>query len=455
MAGDRDDTTVLSAIADAALYPRSVWRSEGAYVLATVAGVVGLGNIWRFPYMAGRHGGGSFLVAYVVCVLLVAVPLASVESAAGSLRRRSPVGAFRRSAGRWGGIIGWLVIGMTVAILSYYVVVTGWTLGYLLDAVTGRLTTFSEFTEGFRSLWLMLAMGVLLFLVLIRGVSTVERASLYLVPLLVVIVIALAAYGLTLEGAAEARSFYFGVDTDSLLRPDTWRAAAGQAFYSMGIGQGILVAYGSFVPAGANLLRSTSVIAVTNSIVSIISGLMVFAVVFTFGIEPTAGSELSFTAFPPVFSQLAGGAVLAVVFFGLLFLAGFTSCIGASVVAVSTVRDEFSISRRLGAFLTVAVVMLLGIPSALSFTDVGLSIGGEPVLDRIDQFTGAGAIVVLGLLGAAVLARTLPNRTLVAAFNADPLPLGRRLAPGPRAIVWWVGVLPVVAAALYAIGSIL
>lgn len=169
MAGDREDTTVLSAIADAALHPRSVWRSESAYVLATVAGVVGLGNIWRFPYMAGRHGGGSFVLAYVVCVVLVAVPLASVESAAGSLRRRSPVGAFRRSAGRWGGIIGWLVIGMTVAILSYYVVITGWTLGYLLDAVTGRLTTFSEFTEGFRSLWLMLAVGVLLFLVLLRG----------------------------------------------------------------------------------------------------------------------------------------------------------------------------------------------------------------------------------------------------------------------------------------------
>ncbi|MFP3883052.1 MAG: sodium-dependent transporter [Actinomycetota bacterium] len=455
MGGDRDDTTVLSAIGDAALYPRSVWRSESAYVLATVAGVVGLGNIWRFPYMAGRHGGGSFLVAYVVCVLLVAVPLASVEGAAGSLRRRSPVGVFRRSAGRWGGIIGWLVIGMTVAILSYYVVVTGWTLGYLLDAVTGQLSTFNEFTEGYRSLWLMLAVGALLFLVLIRGVATVERASLYLVPLLVVIVIALAAYGLTLEGAAEARDFYFGVDTDSLLRPDTWQAAAGQAFYSLGIGQGILIAYGSFVPAGANLLRSTSVIAVTNSIVSVISGLMVFAVVFTFGIEPTAGSELSFTAFPPVFSQLAGGAILAVAFFGLLFLAGFTSCIGATVVAVSTVRDEFSIGKRLGTFVTVTTVMLLGVPSALSFTDVRLSIGGQPVLDRIDQFTGAGAIVVLGLLGAAVLARTLPNRTLVAAFNADPLRFGRRLAPVPRAIVWWVGVLPVVAAALYVLGSIL
>lgn len=445
----------LSSIADAALYPRSVWRSERAYVLATIAGVVGLGNIWRFPYMAGRHGGGSFLLAYVVCILVVAIPLATVESAAGSLRRRSPVGAFRRSAGRWGALLGWLVIAMTVAILSYYLVVTGWTLGYSLDALTGQLRAFAEFAQGYRSLWLMLAVGMALFVVLLRGVASIERASLYLVPVLVLIVIGLAVYGQTLDGAAEARTFYFGLDAGSLIDPNTWRAAAGQAFYSIGIGQGILVAYGSFVPAGTNLVRSTATIALTNALVSIISGVMVFAVVFTFGISPAAGSELSFTAFPPVFAQLAGGRMLAVLFFGLLFLAGFTSCVGAAVVTLSAVRDEFSLDRRLASGLTVGIVVVLGIPSALSFTDVGLTLGGRPVLDRIDQFTGAGAIVILGLVGAAVLARTLPRRTLVAAFNADPVALGRRLSVGPRMIVAWAGALPLVAALLYVVGLIL
>lgn len=453
--GDRDKREVLSAIADAALYPRSVWRSERAYVLAAVAGVVGLGNIWRFPYMVGRHGGGNFLLAYVVSVLLIAVPLATVESAAGSLRRRSPVGAFRGSAGRWGGYLGWTIIGMTVAILSYYIVITGWTLGYSLDALSGSLTTFAEFSQGYRSVWLTLVVGVAILIVLFRGMGGIERASLYLVPLLILIVFGLAGYGLTLEGASDARSFYFGIDPDGLSNPDMWRAAAGQAFYSIGIGQGILVAYGSFVPAGTNLIRSTAAIALTNSVVSVVSGLMVFAFVFTFDIPPAVGSELSFTAFPPVFSQLAGGAILAVVFFGLLFVAGFTSCVGASVVILSAVKDELSLDTRRGAFLTVGTVVVLGMPSALSFTDVGLTIGGQPVLDRIDQFTGAGVIVVLGIVGAAVLAHTLPRRALVAAFNADAWSLARRLSLGPRLIVGWVGVLPVIAGAVYVLGLFL
>ncbi|MDZ7732917.1 MAG: sodium-dependent transporter [Acidimicrobiia bacterium] len=270
--GQGDSGTVLSAIADAARYPRPVWRSERAYVLATIAGIVGLGNIWRFPYMAGRHGGGDFVLAYMVCVVVVAIPLASLESAVGSLRRRSPVGAFRGAAGRWGVVLGWAIITMTVAILSYYLVVTGWTLGYFLDSLRGDLRLFDDFTAGLTSLWLFLAVGGLVLAVLLLGMGAIERASLFLVPVLVVIVVALAVYGQTLDGAAEARRFYLGVSADGLLDTATWRAAAGQAFYSVGVGQGVLIAYGSFVPAGTNLVRSTTKIALTNAGVSIVAG---------------------------------------------------------------------------------------------------------------------------------------------------------------------------------------
>lgn len=443
---------MLSGIADAARNPRTVWRSERAYVVATVAAVVGLGNVWRFPYMAGQHGGGSFVLAYIVCILLVAVPLASLESAAGSLARRSPVGLFRRALGRPGALIGWAVMAVSVAVLSYYLVVTGWTLGYAVDALRGDVRAFAAFREGHTSLWLFLVAGAGVLLVLMRGVGAIERASRYVVPVLVLIVLGLAIHGQSLAGAGEARAFYLRAEAVHLLDPATWRAAAGQAFYSIGVGQGMLIAYGSFVPAGTNLLRSTTVIALINSAVSIVSGLLVFAVVFTFDISPSSGSELSFTAFPEAFAALPGGGVLAVAFFGLLFLAGFTSCLGIGTVLLAGVRDELRISPRMSA-TAVGAAVLIGVPSALSFTDVGLTVGGQPVLDRVDQWTGSGLIVVLGLVGAAVLARRLPTRSLTAAFGADTVRIGG-VRIGPRLVLAWASLLPLVAAVGYAVALI-
>jgi len=444
----------MSAITDAARRPRAVWRSPRAYMLATVAGIVGLGNIWRFPYMVGRHGGGSFLVAYIVCVAVIAMPLAALESAAGSLLRRSPVGSFRRAAGPRGAVIGWAVIATAVAILSYYLVVTGWTLGYAVDSYRGSLRPFREFTSGYASLWWFLLVGVACFVVLLRGVAAIERASLLLVPVLVLVVVGLAVYAQSLDGAQQARTFYFGVSASALAEPATWQAAAGQAFYSIGVGQGVLITYGSFVPAGTNLLRSTATIALTNSIVSVVAGIMVLTFAFSFDIAPTTGSELSFTAFPRAFAEVPGGAALGAVFFTLLLLAGFTSCLGAFVVIVSTVRDEVRLPARAAAALSVCGVVALGIPSALSFTDANLEVGGERFLDRIDQLTGSGIIVVLGMLGAAVLARRLPRRVLTAAFGVDTARFGRTRS-GPGLILRWAMVLPIIAAAFYLLGQVL
>ncbi|MDY7100190.1 MAG: sodium-dependent transporter [Actinomycetota bacterium] len=447
------DQLLLSAIRDAARRPRPVWRSERTYVLATIAGIVGLGNLWRFPAMVGRHGGGAFLAAYVVCVLAVAVPLAALESACGGLARRSPVGLFRRAAGRVGAVVGWATVAMTVVILSYYFVITGWTLGYAMDAILARLRPFTEFTEGYTTLWLFLLVGGAVYVVLGREVAAIERASTYLVPVLVIMVVGLAVQGQTLDGAAEARSFYAGVSGEALTDPTVWRAAAGQAFYSVGVGQGILIAYGSFVPAGTNLLRSTMVIASANGLVSIISGLMVFAVAFTFDIPPSTGTELSFTAFPRAFAELPAGGVLAVVFFGLLFLAGFTSCLSGSVVVLSSLRDEWDLGRSAAARWTVGVIVVLGVPSALSFTDAAWSLADRPVLDRVDQLAGSGVIVVLGLAGALVLARRLPRRAVAASFGVDPVRIGR-VTLGATTVISWAAIVPLVALALFVVGTV-
>lgn len=180
---------------------------------------------------------------------------------------------------------------------------------------------------------------------------------------------------------------------------------------------------------------------------------MVFSVAFTFGIAPSAGSELSFTAFPRVLDDLPAGDVLGIAFFTLLFVAGFTSCVGMAVVVVSAAGDEFGLGRRAAALATVALVIVAGVPSALSFVDDGLLLGGRPVLDRVDQFTGSGVVVVLGLLGALVIARRVPRRRLVAALGADPVRVGR-LTLGPRALIAWGAALPPTAVVVFAIASL-
>jgi neurotransmitter:Na+ symporter, NSS family len=282
-------------------------------------------------------------------------------------------------------------------------------------------------------------------------VGAIERASLVLLPILVLIVAALAIYSQTLDGAGEARAYYLGFGGESLRDPALWRAAAGQAFYSIGIGQGMLIAYGSYVPAGTNIIRSTALIAATNSGISITAGLLVLSFVFTFGLAPDEGSALAFTVFPRIFPDLPAGEFLAAAFFVLLFVAGFTSCLGMSLVVLSAVRDELRLSRQAAARLVAGGVVLLGIPSALSFTDVGLQVGGRPFLEVVDQATGSGVVVVLGFVGAALLAIRLPRRALAAAFSADEVGVGP-IRLGPRSIIRWAAVLPLVAAAAYAVG---
>ena len=241
----------------AALFPRPIWGSERAFVLASVAGVVGLGNLWRFPYMAGENGGGSFLAAYLICVLIIAIPLAIIESTAGSVVQRTPVDLFRRIAGRPGAWFGWLPAIVTAAIMSYYFVITGWTLGYAVQSLGGTYQTFVDFTDSMVPLLYFFIVAVLVLLLLIRGVAAIERASLVLLPVLVVVVVGLAIYAQTTEGAGEAAQFYFRFESDRFFSPGTWQKAAGQSFYSLGVGQGILIVYGSFVPAGTNSIRST------------------------------------------------------------------------------------------------------------------------------------------------------------------------------------------------------
>ena len=357
------------------------------------------------------------------------------------------MGLSRLINARWGPWAGWFLVLMTIAIMSYYLVVSGWTLGYAVDAVLVDLGPFEEFTAGFASLWFFLITAALTFIVLLRGIGGIEQMSKILLPMLVLIVGGLAIYSQTLPGASQARDFYFNFNLAQFLEPRTWQMAAGQAFYSLAIGQGFLITYGSYSPKGFNIVNSSTAVAITNSVISITAGLMVFPIVFTFGIAPDTGSQLAFTAFPMIFGELAGGQFIGIAFYLLLFIAAFTSCVGGMAVALAPVRDEFHISRRRAALVVVAIVTILGIPSALSFTSLGLSVGGKPFLDIMDQITGSGVVVVAGIVGAALIAWLLPKARLMNAINAP----SRRLGPITFSSKWIISVgryLPAAAVAL-------
>jgi len=397
--------------------------------------------------MAGGNGGGTFVLAYAICILAIGIPLYVLEASAGKLAQRGPVGLFRRINPQWGPWAGWFLVAMTITIMSYYLVVSGWTLGYTVDAIRGDLKPFEEFTSGLASLWFFLAVSLLVFAVLLRGIGGLEHMSKILLPLLVLIVGGLAVYSQTLSGASQARDFYFSFAPEGLLEPRTWQMAAGQAFYSLAIGQGFLITYGSYTPRSVNIAKSSAAVTVTNSVISITAGLMVFPIVFTFGIAPDTGSQLSFTAFPRMFGELPGGQFIGIAFYILLFVAAFTSCVGGMAVALAPVRDEFHMSRRRAALVVVAVTTILGIPSALSFTSVGLTVGGKPFLDMMDQIMGSGVVVVAGIAGAALIAWLLPRTRLLDAINAP----SRRLGPITASPQWMISVgryLPVAAAAL-------
>jgi NSS family neurotransmitter:Na+ symporter len=375
--------------------------------------------------MAGENGGGTFVLAYAICIFAIGIPLYVLEAGAGKLVKRGPVGLFRSINPKWGLWAGWALVLMTVAVMSYYLVISGWTLGYAVDAVTLDLKPFSQFTEGYSSLWFFLITAALTMAVLIRGLGAIEKTSKILLPLLVLVVGGLAIYSQTLPGAEQARSFYFDFDLERFLEPRTWQMGAGQAFYSLAIGQGFLITYGSYSPKGFNIVTSSSAVALTNSVISITAGLMVFPIVFTFGIAPDVGSQLSFSAFPNIFGELAGGLIIGITFYVLLFIAAFTSCVGGMTVALASIRDEFSMSRRQAAIISVLIVAALGIPSALSFTSMELSIGGTPFLEIVDKFAGSGIVLAAGIIGAAIIAWKIPLHRLIESINAPT----RRFGP--------------------------
>lgn len=422
------------------------FSSRGLFLISTIGASVGLGNIWRFPFVAGENGGGAFLVPYIAAMVAIAMPMAAIELATGRTARAGIVGSLRQ-ARRWAFPIGLAVAVASTVVLANYLVVTGWTLGYAVNATAGSLPTFSNFTDGYASLWWFGASALIALLVVARGVTGgIELISKVLTPLLVVILIGLALYAVTLDSFGEAARFYLVPEVDELLEPITWVAAFGQVFFSVGVGMGVLVTYGAYVDERQNLAASAIGIALADAAIAVIAGFVVFPLAFSIGQSPDAGPQLAFDSLPEAFRNLdLAGSIIAVLFYFSLFAAALTSAISLLEVAVIGLREVAGIGRRRATLIIAVPIGILGGLSALSYASPGLTLSGTPLLDVIDHIVGRFALPLGVLATASIVCWWKPE------WIIDGLGAGRRMSRGALLIGRWlvpVAVLAAIAAQL-------
>ena len=355
---------------------RATFGSKIGVILATVGCAVGLGNIWRFPYMLGENGGAAFLLVYISCILFLGIPVMITEFFIGRYSRKNAAGAFKVMApGTKWSVIGYNGVAAAFLILGYYAVVSGWTLEYIVQAFSGSLEgknatdfadEFTAFSTGVFRPILWTVVFIALTHIIISGVKEgIERASKVMMPVLFLILIALCVRSATLPGASEGLSFLFNPDF-SKINSSVVLSAMGQAFFSLSIGMGCLITYASYFGKQTNLQTTALQVTILDTLVAVLAGVMIFPAVFSFGIEPTTGPELVFITLPNVFEQLPFGNIWSFVFFVLLALAALTSTISLHEVSTAYVHEEYHVSRKKAAIIVSVGVTIVGILCSLS-----------------------------------------------------------------------------------------
>ncbi|MEM0448201.1 MAG: sodium-dependent transporter [Methanomassiliicoccales archaeon] len=388
------------------------WSSGRTFLLAAIGSAVGIGNIWRFSSVVGQNGGGAYLVPYLVAVILFAMPLMILEFAVGRGMGKDVVSAFlsTRSPLRK---LGWLIPILLTLLLSYYLVITGWTLAYAFYSLLGIDVKFSAFTSSLWPIATFVASALATGLVVSAGVrGGIEKISKILIPVVFIILVIMLLYSLTLSGVGEGFAFLFTPDFSVLGDPNIWSAAFGQAFFSLSVGFGILMTYGIYIERDVHIVKSTGFIALGDLMVALLAGMVIFPIVFTLGLSPTLGTELAFTTLPFAFERLPLGQLMAVLFFSLLFFAALTSSISMLEVDVTVLMQCKGWSRKRVTALLTAVVFLIGLLPALSYSSVGLNLSGIPILDLMDTTVGDLGLPISGLLISLVFAYHLDQESL-------------------------------------------
>ena len=396
-----------------------LWSSRWAFILAATGSAVGLGNIWRFPYMAGENGGGAFVLVYLAFVAAIGVPLMMAEVMVGRRGRRSPINTMRALARDEGlspnwQYLGWAGVLAGFLILSFYSVVAGWSLAYIVHVGAGNFTgaTAKIATAEFDSLtaspyrlllWHSIFM-VMTVLVVSRGVRAgLERAVTWLMPALFVMLIVMVFYAIG-NGDFRGGARYLFAPDFTALTPATVLAALGQAFFSLSLGMGAIMVYGSYLPSGASIPRTTFTIAICDTAVAILAGLAIFPIVFAYGLEPQGGAGLVFKTLTIAFGHMPWGQFFGALFFTLLTVAAWTSAISLLEPIVAWLIEDLHMGRLRASIAAGFVAWIFGIGSLLSFNVwADVKFFGRTFFDLM-QFLSADLMLPIGGLFIAVFA---------------------------------------------------
>ena len=391
------------------------WSSRFAFVLAVSGSAVGLGNIWKFPYVAGENGGGAFVLVYLFCVFAVGLPIMMSEVLLGRRGRRNPVSTMALLGEEESGSSAWGLVGASGAIagfliLSFYSVIAGWTIAYIFKSLSGVFNNPTPESVGlvFASLtgsvaesgfWHTLFLGLTILLVALGVERGIERAVKFMMPALVIIMLILLGYAMNMGEFERGFDFLFEPDF-SKLSPQMFLAAMGQAFFTLSIGMGAVIAYGAYLPQDASIIKTSVAVVCADTAIAILACLVIFPIVFANGLDPTSGPGLVFQTLPLAFGQMPGGPFFAGLFFLLLGFAALTSAVSLMEPAVVWLMETRDFRRSVAASLVGLVIWALGFLTVLSFNVLsGFTFLKGTFFDNLDFLTSN---IMLPLGGLAI-----------------------------------------------------
>lgn len=404
---------------------RSSFSNRLGFVLAAAGSAVGLGNIWRFPYLAAQYGGGTFLLVYLILTVTFGFALMIAETAIGRKTGLSAIGAFQKLDKRF-GFLGWLASLVPILILPYYCVIGGWVIKYFAIFINGGVhhaasdTFFSEFigSTGEPIGWFALFVAFTAIIVFFGVEKGIEKVSKFMMPVLVVLTVVIALYGLTVDGAIEGVIYYLKPNMEHF-SAKTILAAMGQMFYSMSLAMGIMVTYGSYMKKTDNLEKSVRNIEWFDTGIAFMAGLMIIPAVFAFSGGTTenlkAGPSLMFITLPKVFDSMAIGSVVGAVFFLLVFFAALTSSISLMETIVSIFMDKLKWSRKFTCVVVAVVSLLMGVPSSLGFSswsDITF-FNNLSILDTFDFISNSVLMPIVALFTCILVGFIIKPKAIV------------------------------------------
>ncbi|MBS7347111.1 MAG: sodium-dependent transporter [Muribaculaceae bacterium] len=434
------------------------FSSKIGLIAATVGSAVGLGNIWRFPAVAQANGGGAFLIIYIGCVILLGIPVMLAEFSIGRAGKSDAIGSMKSlGAGKGWRSFGGLSIMAAYLILSFYMVVVGWTVEYLWESITGELyanvgpdmkSTFAgHMKEYISDTWTPMVATVIMIVinigVLLGGVQKgIERLSNWLMPVLFVLLVVFCIRALSFEKALEGYTFFLRPDW-SVVTSGTFISALGQAFFSLSLGMGVLVTYSSYFPGDTNLTKTAVTVSLLDLLVAVMMGLIIFPAVMSFGLngEGIEGATLVFVTLPEVFMQMHGTQIWSILFFLLLAVAALTSTISVAEVAVACIRDRFKVSRLKAVLIVMLPLFVISPICSLSQGALsGVTIFGLSIFNFLDTLATNVLLPVVSI-GLCIWLGWFAPKGLLSDQLSNAGSLKTRLALPIRFIIRWIAPL--------------